>query len=74
MDAYRVSARIDRVAPRRRQPLRELALAPDPDPELAPVDLVGRPLEDVIGERWSAVRERWSQTTFFLFDAESWRT
>jgi hypothetical protein len=24
--------------------------------------------------RWEAIRERWSQLTFFLFDAESWRT
>ena len=43
-------------------------------PTLIPVDLVGRPIEVVIGERWTAIRERWSQTTFFLFDADSWRT
>jgi spermidine synthase len=23
--------------------------------------------------RWEAIRERWSQLTFFLFDPESWR-
>lgn len=23
--------------------------------------------------RWEAICERWSQLTFFLFDAESWR-
>lgn len=25
------------------------------------------------GERWAAMRERWSQLTFFLLDANSWR-
>jgi hypothetical protein len=23
--------------------------------------------------RWRAIRERWSQTTFYLFDANAWR-
>jgi hypothetical protein len=23
--------------------------------------------------RWAAIRERWSQLTFFLFDPNSWR-
>jgi hypothetical protein len=74
MDGYRVSARIDGGALRR---VRPLDVRPDPpavEPVLTPVELVGRPLEVVIGERWTALRERWSQTTFFLFDADSWRT
>jgi hypothetical protein len=74
MDAYRVSARIDRGAPHRWQPLRGSADAPLDDVALAPVDLVGRPLEVALAERWDAIRERWSQATFFLFDADSWRT
>jgi hypothetical protein len=24
-------------------------------------------------ERWQAIRERWSQTTFYLFDPNAWR-
>jgi len=24
-------------------------------------------------ERWERLRESWAQTTFYLFDAESWR-
>jgi len=74
MDGYRVSARIDGGALRR---VRPLDVRPDPAPivpVVTPVELVGRPLEAVLAERWQAVRERWSQTTFFLFDADSWRT
>jgi hypothetical protein len=26
-----------------------------------------------LGERWSAICERWSQLTFYLTDANSWR-
>jgi hypothetical protein len=26
-----------------------------------------------LGERWSAIRERWSQLTFYLTDPNSWR-
>ena len=74
MDAYRVSARIERGAPHWRQRLGALPVGPDDHLELAPVDLVGRPLETILAERWADIRERWSQTTFFLFDADSWRT
>jgi hypothetical protein len=38
-----------------------------------PVDLVGRSIEDRIAARLARIRATWSQTTFFLFDAESWR-
>ena len=74
MDAYRVFVRIDGGALRRARPFDarddEAAVGPD----ATPVDLIGRPLDVIVGERWQAVRERWSQTTFFLFDADSWRT
>jgi len=30
-------------------------------------------IEDRVAERVAAVRERWSQLTFFLFDPNSWR-
>ena len=35
--------------------------------------LVGETLDVVMEERWAHVREIWAQTTFFLFDANSWR-
>jgi len=30
-------------------------------------------LDEILGEHWSAFRERWSQLTFYLFDADGWR-
>jgi hypothetical protein len=38
-----------------------------------PIDLVGQSLEDRIAGRIDRIRATWSQSTFFLFDAESWR-
>ena len=38
-----------------------------------PVDLVGRPLDQVFGDWLASVGESWSQLTFFLFDPDSWR-
>jgi hypothetical protein len=74
MDGYSVSARIDRATPRRaRHGSERRATAGSLPDGLEPLDLVGRPLDDVLLERWAAFRERWSQTTFFLFDANSWR-
>ncbi len=37
------------------------------------VELVGRPIDERIGERLASIGESWSQLTFFLFDPESWR-
>ena len=37
------------------------------------IDLVGRSIGERVDERWARIREAWSQTVFFLFDAESWR-
>lgn len=37
------------------------------------IDIVGRGLEAVIRERWTRVAEIWAQTTFYLFDTNSWR-
>lgn len=76
MAAYAVTARIVRADP-------HLAgwtapTSPDPwfaEPEVAPeaIDLVGRPAGADIAERWARLKETWAQTTFYLFDAESWR-
>jgi hypothetical protein len=38
-----------------------------------PVELVGRPVDDVIADWLASIGESWSQLTFFLFDPDSWR-
>jgi len=76
MAAYAVVARIDRVAPQLagRPPATPANWTVVEAPESAQaVDLVGRPLEAIVAERWAHVREIWAQTTFYLFDADSWR-
>lgn len=85
MAAYAVIARIGRVDPHlaRRDidldfgvedgpPTSDPGL-PDDRAALAPV-LVERAALDPFDDRLTRFRERWAQTTFFLFDAESWRT
>ena len=37
------------------------------------IELVGRPLDEVVGDWLASIGESWSQLTFFLFDPESWR-
>jgi hypothetical protein len=37
------------------------------------VELVGRPLDEAIGDWLAAIGESWSQLTFYLFDSDSWR-
>ncbi len=76
MAAYAVVARIDHVKP-------HLAghgslsgpawTAPEPADPPEAVDLVGGPLIPLAAERWAVLRETWSQTTFYLFNAEGWR-
>jgi hypothetical protein len=75
MAGYTVNARIERAGV-------HLAATSRPAPDVAAdrrddaqetVDLVGRPIEEVLAERWAMIRESWAQTTFFLFDPESWR-
>lgn len=76
MAAYAVIARIDRVDPHLagRPPASraDWSVVEAVDPAQS-VDLVGRPLGSAVAERWAHVREIWAQTTFYLFDAESWR-
>lgn len=82
MASYVVRARIVGAEPHRarRSPARDpggtsVARADhgggDVDQEV--LDVVGRPFGQVIGERWGRAREIWSQTTFYLFDPDSWR-
>ena len=79
MAAYAVVARIDRVKPHlagHAPPNGAAWTVPEPmDPPEA-IDLVGRPLGPlvpIVAERWTGLREAWSQTTFYLFHAEGWR-
>ena len=37
------------------------------------IDPAGRPFGERLADRWIDLREAWSQTTFFLFNPESWR-
>ena len=76
MTAYAVIARIDRVDPHlagRRPAAPTDWSSVEALESTQAVDLVGQPLETIVAERWAHVREIWAQTTFYLFDAESWR-
>jgi hypothetical protein len=78
MSGYVASARIVRAAPRLASPARitrESVVDPLPGPALATVLETDADREHVadVAERLGAFRERWSQLTFFLLDAESWR-
>jgi hypothetical protein len=79
MAGYAVIARIDRVDPH----LAGTALSgasvwppaepPEPPDQPEAIDLVGRPLIPILAERWTGLREAWTQTTFYLFHVEGWR-
>jgi hypothetical protein len=82
MAGYHASARLTRGVPRfasargRDRTDAPASAAPrshDPAREVDRIELVGHPL----GRRWSdwlaSIGESWSQTTFYLFDPESWR-
>lgn len=47
--------------------------AGEPPSDADPIELVGRPLDEVIEDWLASVGESWSQLTFFLFDPDSWR-
>ncbi|HSL34438.1 MAG TPA: hypothetical protein VK871_12355 [Candidatus Limnocylindrales bacterium] len=81
MSGYAATARIERVRPRftlahsspdfatfgRVRP-QEQERAAETNAELA--DTLVR---DTLLDRFQAARDRWSQLTFYLFDAEGWR-
>jgi len=76
MAAYAVIARIDRVDPHLAgRPAAAAAdrAAPETSELAQAIDLVGRPRSTTVTERVAHFREVWHQTTFFLFDANSWR-
>ena len=79
MSGYAASARIARATPRVAPPPRMGAeLEPEPVRAWTAATVVEggvaitREVPD-LAETWAAIRERWSQLTFYLFDAESWR-
>jgi hypothetical protein len=74
MTGYVVSGRIDRGRPRIAAPARPPAAPPDRAPGAEPLLFdISSPGQRDMELRWEAVRERWAQLTFFLFDPESWR-
>jgi hypothetical protein len=76
MAAYAVVARIDRSKPHLAGHVPSAPAAwPVPESLEPPeaIDLVARPLVPLVAERWTGLREAWSQTTFYLFHAEGWR-
>jgi hypothetical protein len=76
MAAYAAVARIDRVKPHRAGCVPATIPAwPVPEPVDLPeaIEVVDHPLPPGVAERWTGLREAWSQTTFYLFNAEGWR-
>ena len=82
MAAYAVIARIGRVDPH--LTLHDLDRIVDGDeeddgglpmdPRRLAVEVVTIDEHDRLAEWWSRAREIWKQTTFYVFDADSWRT
>jgi hypothetical protein len=73
MDGFAASGRVQRTAPR-------LIRAGDVErgfaatPHMADVtELVDIRDPGPLSDRWAAFRDRWSELTFYLFDAQSWR-
>ena len=74
---YSVSSRIGVVAPRARWGRATAGMAAadrtDTSIEVTTIELIGRPRNEAMTERMATLRETFAQTTFFLFDANSWR-
>ena len=79
MSGYVASARIVRVAPRlaRAGTVRRGVAEPRPAPPIETLIVEADPAvaagSITIVDRVAAIRERWSQLTFYLFDPNSWR-
>ncbi len=76
MDAYSAMAHIVSVRPQRRGAMAgsavRVALSTD-DLDRLSRDLADDRDDETWAERWHHIRAGWSQTTFFLFDPQSWR-
>jgi hypothetical protein len=80
MSGYVAIARIEGVRPRRvgaatcaRHDPERSGPAQARGDEAPLADLTETAVRDSLIERAEALRDRWSQLTFFLLDAESWR-
>ena len=75
MRAYAATARIERIAPHllTGQPNRGAVGAWLVESELTVVEVAAVDDADPFVDRLTAISERWSQLTFFLFNAEGWR-
>jgi hypothetical protein len=71
-----VLARIERVDPHlalRDASWEPVDVAGDEADGSSSVELFDRRRVDPLAERWDRLCEAWRQTTFFLFDPDSWR-
>jgi hypothetical protein len=75
MRAYAATARIERVAPHLLigQPRDDVVSARVVESDISNVDVAAVDDADPFIDRLTALSERWSQLTFFLFNAEGWR-
>lgn len=76
MPAYVAMAHLQGAKPTRvsRAPLPAAAqMRAAPVEDLAQVEIEGIPLDDRLAERWTAIQHGWLESTFFLFDPDSWR-
>ena len=77
MSGFVASGRIVRASPR----LVRQATRGGNDERVTPVtsssdrgsELVEVHVADPLGDRWAAIRDRWTELTFYLFDPQSWR-
>jgi hypothetical protein len=79
MSGYVASARIVGAAPRlaRAERAVDATIHPSPAPAIETLIVEDDPAlgnaSSALIDRVAAIRERWSQLTFFLFDPNSWR-
>jgi hypothetical protein len=75
MRAYAATARIERIAPHLLigQPNRGAVGAWVVESESMDVEVAAVDDADPFVDRLTAISERWSQLTFFLFNPEGWR-
>lgn len=80
MAGYAASARLQGAAPhfagaseRPTEQAKNDAISVESTSAADQIELAGRPLDAVIGDWLASVGEAWSQTTFYLFDPDSWR-
>lgn len=75
MRAYAATARIERIAPHLviGQPRDDVVESWAVPLDISNVDVAAVQDGDPFVDRLTAISERWSQLTFFLFNAESWR-